>query len=512
MSSRRILIVEDEAIIAADIARRVADLGYEVAGVCATGEDACRQTAVLQPDLVLMDIVLRGEISGIEAARRIHERQGIPVVYLTSHADNATVDAACATSPNAYLLKPLDVRELRVTLQLVFDRRAADDRLRRVEHWFASTLQSIADAIITTGTDGRVTFLNRQAEEITGWTADDAVQRPLTEVFSVVDHASGAGLPDPTRQAIDHGATIALGPRLALTPRRGGRVFVDTSVAPIRDFHGTIVGSVLVFRDTTRAMLGELEIVQLKERLEQLVAARTAELVAANRELELFTAFASHDLRRPLQNIYANAFLLGSTDHPPTPAEAHQLLQRIQSSALVMGAMLDAFLKLAHSGRNQLERRPIAIREMVEQVMREIDLQGLAPGLRLRYGPIEDTEGDPVLIRQVWANLLSNCAKFASPDRPLIIEVGARQERGRVVYHVRDNGLGFSMAEAARLFHAFQRLESHTGRTNGHGLDLALVRRIVERHGGTVWAEGRPNEGATFYFTLPLPSHGRSAT
>lgn len=504
MKSRRILIVEDEAIIAEDIARRVRELGYETAGICATGMEACDQAAVLQPDLVLMDIVLRGEVSGIEAARWIHERQGIPVVYLTSHADKATVDAACATSPTAYLLKPLNVRELGVTLQLVFERRAADDRLRRIEHWLASTLQSIADAIITTDAASRVTFLNRQAEEITGWSVDDAVLRPLTEVFNAVDHATGSALPDPTRAAIEHGATLALGPRLALTARRGGRVFVDPSVAPIRDFHGTIIGAVLVFRDSTRAMLGELEIVQLKERLEQLVAARTAELVAANRELELFTAFASHDLRRPLQSIYANTFMLSSTENPPSAAEAGQLLQKIQNASLVMGSMLDAFLKLAHSGRNQLERRLIASRDLIEQVVREIDLQGIAPGLRLRYGPLENTEGDPILIRQVWANLLSNCAKFASPERPLRIEVGSRVEGGRVVYHVRDNGQGFSMADAARLFHAFQRLDAHAERTSGHGLGLALVRRIVERHGGTVWAEGHEGKGATFYFSLPL--------
>lgn len=504
MKTHRILIVEDEAIIADDIARRVRDLGYEVAGICATGMEACDQAASLQPDLVLMDIVLRGDMSGIEAARWIRERQGIPVVYLTSHTDTATVDAACATEPTAYLLKPLDVRGLRVTLQLVFERRQADDRLRRIEHWLASTLQSISDAIITTDASSRVTFLNQQAEEITGWSLEDAVLRPLTEVFAITEQSTGAAVPDPSRQAIEHGSTVALGPRLALTARRGGRVFIDPSVAPIRDFHGTIIGAVLVFRDSTRAMLGELEIVQLKERLEQLVAARTTELVAANRELELFTAFASHDLRRPLQSIYANAFLLNSTDQTPSPAEARQLVEKIQNASLVMGSMLDAFLKLAHSGRNQLEHRHIATRELVEQVVREIDLQGIAPGLRLRYGLLEDTEGDPILVRQIWANLLTNCAKFASPDRPLAIEVGSHAEAGRAVYHVRDNGLGFSMADAGRLFHAFQRLDAHAERTSGHGLGLALVRRIVERHGGTVWAEGRPDAGATFYFTLPL--------
>jgi PAS domain S-box-containing protein len=511
MSRYRILIVEDEAIIAADIERRLADLGYDLAGTAATGADALDQAAAQRPDLVLMDIVLRGEMSGIEAARWIRERHGIPVVYLTSHTDKATVDAACATEPTAYLLKPLDERELRVTLQLVFERRKSDDRLRRSEHWLASTLQSIADAIITTDCDSRVTFLNRQAEELTGWTLDQAVLRPLSDVFPIVDHSTGAALPDPARLAIEQRANVSAGSRIALSPRRGGRLFIDQSVAPIQDSHGTVVGAVLVFRDSTRAILGELEIIQLKERLEQMVASRTAELVAANRELELFTAFASHDLRRPLQSIYANAFLLASSDEPPLAAESLDLIRKIQNASLVMGSLLDAFLKLAHSGRDRLEHRPVAMRELIDQIIRELDLQDAAPGLTLRIGALERAEGDAILLRQVWSNLLSNCVKFAHPDRPLCIEIHSHAEPGRVVFSVRDNGVGFSMSEAARLFHAFQRLDTHPGNVSGHGLGLALVRRIVERHGGTVWAEGRPDEGATFYFSLSVPAPAAAA-
>jgi len=510
MPKHRILVVEDEAIIAADIERRLTDLGYEVAGVSSTGMDACEKAAALLPDLVLMDIVLRGELSGIDAARWIRDRQGIPVVYLTSHADTATVDAACATEPHAYLLKPLNERELRVTLQVVFEKQKADARARRIEHWLAATLHSIGDAIITTDREGRITFLNTHAEEITGWSLEAAVFHPLGEVYPVVDHDNGARMPDPALAAIEQQATVSFGARLALLPRRGGRIFIEQSAAPIRDFHGQTCGAVIVFRDSTRAMLSELEIVQLKERLEQTVADRTAELVAANRELELFTAFASHDLRRPLQNIYAHAFLLGSQSDVPLSEDSLGLIEKIQNATLVMGSMLDAFLKLAHAGRKDLERRPVPMRALVDQTIRELDLRSSTPGLDLRLGQLETVEGDAVLLRQVWTNLLTNAVKFAQEDRPLRLEVGSRTEEGRLVFFVKDNGIGFSMQEAPHLFHAFQRLESSAGHSGGHGLGLALVRRIVQRHGGTVWAESRPGEGATFFFSIATPVSARA--
>jgi PAS domain S-box-containing protein len=498
----RILIVEDEAIIAADIEQRLLDLGYEVVGKSATGMDACEKAASLHPDLVLMDIVLRGDLSGIEAARWIRDQQGIPVVYLTSHADASTVEAACTTEPYAYLLKPLSERELRVTLQVVLQKRNSDARARRIEHWLAATLQSIADAIITTDKEGRITFLNTQAETITGWDLEQAVFRPLRDVFEPASAETGVPHPDPALVAIERDAALSCGPRTVIRTRGGSRVFVDESTAPIRDLHGNVCGAVVVFRDATKATLSELEIVRLKDDLEQTVQARTAELVAANRELEMFTAFASHDLRKPLQAIYSNAFMLGSNREAPLSNAAHVLAERIQTASLQMGAMLDAFLKLAHLGRRELEFERVAMRPLVDQALRDLEAELALESVEIEVGELHGVWGDPVLLRQIWANLLSNAVKFTRGCKERRIEVGSRMEGERAVFHVRDTGIGFSMHDASQLFRAFQRMPSAKG-VAGHGLGLALVRRIVQRHEGTVWAESRPGAGACFYFSLP---------
>jgi CheY-like chemotaxis protein len=171
MLGKRIFVVEDEGIVAADLEDRLKSLGYSVAGSAASAEDALSIISDTQPDLVLMDIVLRGEMTGIEAADRIRLTADIPVVFLTSHADTSTLSRACQTEPLGYLLKPFEERDLQVTIELALYRHEAGRKLRRMERWLATTLNSIGDGIVATDNAGRVTFLNPVAEGLTGWSA-----------------------------------------------------------------------------------------------------------------------------------------------------------------------------------------------------------------------------------------------------------------------------------------------------------------------------------------------------
>src|SRR6516164_9194303 len=197
MTRARILVVEDEGIVAQDIRNRLTRHGYTVVGVVETGADAVRLTAELRPDLVLMDIHLKGPMDGVEAAEHIRANWQIPVVYLTAYADDATLRRARVTEPFGYILKPFEERELPTILEMALYKNAAERRLRASERRYATTLSSIGDGVIATDAEGRVSFLNPVAEALTGWAAAEAAGRPLAEVFRTLDEHSRAVLDAP---------------------------------------------------------------------------------------------------------------------------------------------------------------------------------------------------------------------------------------------------------------------------------------------------------------------------
>jgi two-component system cell cycle sensor histidine kinase/response regulator CckA len=245
MSPPRILIVEDEGIVVLEIRQRLGRLGYEVAGVADTAGQAVRLAEELRPDLVLMDIRLR-EDDGVEAAGEIVRRCGAPVVFLTAHADEATLRRAGEVAPSGYLLKPFQEQDLQVAIEIALRKPRMEKELRQNERRYATTLGSIADAVIAADAGGRVTYLNPVAESLTGWKAEEARGRPFAELFRVTER-TGASLDDPVARVLQSRQPIHLHDTL-LTARDGRKVLIDDSVAPIHE-DGELVGVVFVFRD-----------------------------------------------------------------------------------------------------------------------------------------------------------------------------------------------------------------------------------------------------------------------
>lgn len=244
----------------------------------------------------------------------------------------------------------------------------------------------------------------------------------------------------------------------------------------------------------------------LNAELEQRVAERTARLEEANRDLEGFSYSVSHDLRAPVRAIGGFCTLLEKDHGDALDAEARRKLGVIRSEAERMGALIDDLLAFSRLGRKSLDLAELDMTEIARNVFRRLgDGQGWddgASGPELKLGALPKAVGDRSLLEQVWVNLLSNAIKFSSQkDRP-VIEVGAINEEREHVYFVRDNGVGYDPRHADKLFGVFQRLH-HSDEFPGTGVGLALVHRIVTRHGGRVWADARPGEGATFHFTLP---------
>ena len=299
---------------------------------------------------------------------------------------------------------------------------------------------------------------------------------------------------DHIRQALE-------GVESKVSSHGAGDTTFETSFAPRRDGQGKVTGMVGISVDVSGQMRREEEIRNLNESLERRVSERTAELEAANQELEAFSYSVSHDLRAPLRHVEGFSRLLEEIHGAAPSGDAQQYLGRIREATVRMGQMIDALLNLSRLGRQPLRRHRTNLGELLEQVQRDIQLETAGREIEWKLGPLPSLHCDANLVRQVLTNLLSNAVKFTSRREHAVIEVGAKTSDGQPVIFVRDNGVGFNPKTASKLFGAFQRLHAHS-EFEGTGVGLATVQRIVHRHGGRVWAEAEVGKGATFYFSL----------
>jgi signal transduction histidine kinase len=264
-------------------------------------------------------------------------------------------------------------------------------------------------------------------------------------------------------------------------------------------------GVLILSMDITPYKRAGEEIRRLNADLSRRVEERTAELVASNQELEAFAYSISHDLRAPLRAIdgFCRMIIEGYADR--LDDEGRRLLEVVRANAQKMGDLIHAVLGLSRVAREDLQKSPVNMRDMAEAAYREVIAQGDGAEFEWSLSELPEALGDPALLRQVWTNLLSNAVKYTRPKAGRRITVGATTEPGWNTYSVADTGVGFSPEHSHKLFGVFQRL--HTEREfEGLGVGLALVQRIIRRHGGKVWAEAEEGRGATFYFSLPAGS------
>jgi len=364
---------------------------------------------------------------------------------------------------------------------------------------FVSLVENSTEFIGMRDLEGVPIFINRAALALIGLgSLEQAAQIPPAEFFFEEDRAFVRDEFVPRVLRDGHGETELRFRHF----ETGEAIWMIYNAFVVRDLHGEPSALATVSRNITERKRAEQEVQRLNTDLERRVIERTDQLEAANKELEAFSYSVSHDLRAPLRAVSGFSQIVLEDYGPQLPEEAKQHLQTICNGAQRMGALIDDLLAFARLSRLPLSKRFLVIEPQVRDALSELQAEQAGRQLDLRIGELPPCHGDPALLKQVWLNLLSNALKYSKNSAPAVIEIGSTADLGEVVYFVRDNGTGFDMRYADKLFGVFQRLHRQEDYA-GTGVGLAIVHRIVTRHGGRIWADAQPNRGATFYFTLP---------
>jgi PAS domain S-box-containing protein len=420
-----------------------------------------------------------------------------PIEMTLRRADGTEFRAEAAVT----LIRPQDPAGCTVLIRDITERKQAETALRRSEERLRRMIEDVKDyAIYGLDVEGRVATWNSGAEQVLGYTTEEIIGKPYSAFFTPEDIRRG--LPDQgIRTAREQGRSIGESWRVR---KDGSRLWAHGTTTALRDESGQIFGFSNVAHDISAEKEAKDEIRRLNEQLEQRVRERTAQLEAANQELEAFSYSVSHDLRAPLRHIVSYVEIL-KTEASKLEEESKQHLGIIANSAQHMGRLIDALLAFSRMGRAEMRQQRVSLTKVIQEARIELRQEAQGRDVEWKIHSLPYVRADPFMLRQVFINLLSNALKFTRKRPRARIEIGAEDQKQATVCFVRDNGVGFDMEYAAKLFGVFERLHP-AGEFEGTGIGLANVRRIIHRHGGQTWAEGAIDGGATFYFSLPKPT------
>lgn len=503
MSNNKILIVDDEIIIAREIEYRLQQLGYAIVGAASSGEEALELVALHQPDLVLMDIVLKGAMDGIEAAAEIVRQWNIPVIFVTAYTDEETLQRAKITEPYAYIVKPFSERELRANIEMALYKHRVESKLRAMERWFATSMQRIAEGVIATkDLEGTVCFINTIAELLTGFRYEEAIGKKTEEIVSLISKNNRQRIEDPIRRTLNEGIVSELESDIILVNKYGDEIPIGYTCACLRD-NGGALGVVLVLRDLSERAHTEEKLRMIEDQLHQ------AKKMYALGQL---AGGVAHDFNNLLTVIFGNSELLlqRMPKDDPNYGLVNEIYQTGKRAALVTQRLL------IFSRKAVIEPKLLNINDIVSDMKpilqrligEHIQLNTLL-GRDLKYIKI-----DPGQIEQVLINLTANARDAMPNGGAIVIETSTvelderycrlhpQAQAGRyVLLKVRDTGCGMDQETLSHLFEPFFTTKN---RGKGTGLGLATVFGIIEQHKGYIEVHSQPNEGSEFLLYFPV--------
>ncbi len=516
-----ILIVEDEGLVAYDLQSRLERLGYSVAGIADTAESAVALATEKRPDLILMDIHLAGGSDGVEAAVEIHDKLGLPIIFLTAYADSGTLDRAAKVAPFGYIVKPFEEHTMAATVQMALARRVAELKMAQMERWLATTLHSIGDAVISVDRAGSVNYFNPEAERLTGWLRGEALGRDYREILIFV-HEQPDMLPPahPIALALEAGLVFQLSPQSELITKSGARIPVDDSAAPTRDEIGAVNGVVMILRDCSQKRRDTEERRKIEQKMQEAQRLEGLGVLAGG---------IAHDFNNLLGVMMMNAELV-SLRIPQATTEQQCLGEIIKAGERAADLCRQM---LAYAGKGKYREACFDLSLVVEDTVTLLHV-AISKNAELRLALARDLPpalGDTSQIRQVIMNLIIN-ASDALGDAPGTISIQTQMVAadpalletatvGRdlaageyLLLEVRDTGCGMSEETKARIFDPF-----FTTKFTGRGLGLAAVLGIVRSHRGALIVTSAPDAGTCFRVLFPvaagkaeaLPEHSESS-
>lgn len=495
-------MVEDEARDATLVEHTLKEGGFEFAFKWVDTENGfLRELEKFRPSVILSDHGLPA-FDGFTALSLAQQKAPeVPFIFVTGSLGEEMTIKALKSGATDFILKhrlnalpPAVHRALRQA-EFRLQRKQAEEALLSSEERYRTLVELSPDALFVQ-IDERIVFVNSAGvkllgaanpEQLLGRSVRDfVIEKDWEQVKQRLATMAHSGKPTPF---LEH----------QMRRLDGSTVDVELAAAPLI-FAGKSAAQVIA-HDISERKRAEEEIRRLNADLERRVSERTAELESANKELEAFSYSVSHDLRAPLRHIEGFIEILTSTGEELSP-ESRQHLETIANSARQMGRLIDDLLAFSRTARAELKKTTLHLMDVVQSAIQ--DLQREVDGRQVEWvvGNLPEVEADPALLRQVLLNLLSNALKYTRTRKPARIELGCHDTGVEQIISVKDNGVGFDMRYAHKLFGVFQRLH-RAADFEGTGVGLANVRRIIHRHGGRTWAEGEPDKGATFYFSLP---------
>jgi PAS domain S-box-containing protein len=502
-----VVAIDDDTLFLLATVKALASANM-VCHTATTGEDGLRLIRECRPDIVLLDILLNGEdgFTICREIRRTWSTEELPVIMVTGLEDLESIKTAYESGANDFLAKPLHWTHLPYRIWQVLranrgltEQKKAEQALRDSEEKFSKIFHLSPDAIDLTHLETGVQVeANQSYLRMFGYTHE------LLIGHSTLPGDIGIWVSKENRDRLiaglkDHGEELDFE---TLLRRKDGSIFICLISSALLEIGGEQY-NLSICRDITERKASEATILRMTQELEQRVKDRTAQLEAANKEMEAFSYSVSHDLRSPLRSIDGfSQVLLEDYSNQVDEAGKHYL-QRIRASTQRMGILIDDLLKLSKTSHTELMVSDCDLSKLCSEISKDITLADPERRVEITIQPGMIVQADKHLMRVALGNTIRNAWKFTSKSQDPRIEVGEIiSPGGERAFFVRDNDAGFDMAHAEKLFNAFERLHAVTD-FEGTGIGLAIVQRIIHRHGGRIWAEAEPGAGATFFFTIP---------